>query len=188
MAIYNVMYFKNQQQLFVYVNVAAALTNHCQAHRNNILAFAISTILTLVQMRYPQQDLFQTNPTLTMITMSSVLAYCFAFTLIELLLLFTSRDTATISTSTYHLTICWCRMAMMVFGSISVASLLWLLLFHHPSSWGPVMYLILCLVFPVVRHLARKAVLPMGNLHLELGRGLRTSRLLPLTTTDLSLR
>ncbi|KAM1027783.1 hypothetical protein FF1_040477 [Malus domestica] len=189
MPIYNVMYFSNnQQQLLVYVNVAAPLTNHRHAHRNNILAFAISTILTLVQLRYPQQDLFQTNPTLTMITMSSVIAYCFAFTLIELLLLFTSRDTPTSSTSTYDVTICWCRTAMMVSGSISVASLLWLLLFHHPHSWGPVTYIILYLAFPVVLHLARKVVLPMGNLLFERGQGPRTSRLLPVTTMNLSLR
>lgn len=179
------MYFSNnQQQLVVYVNVAAPLTNPRHAHRNNTLSFAISTILTLVQMSYPQQDLFQTNPTLTMITMSSVLAYCFAFTLLELLLLFTSRDTATSSTSTYDLAICWCRTAMMGFGSVSVASLLWLLLFHHPRSWGPVMYLILCLAFPVVLHLARKAALPMDNLLFGRGRGPRTSRLLPLNTMD----
>ncbi|KAM1027791.1 hypothetical protein FF1_040480 [Malus domestica] len=181
------MYFSNNH-LFVDVNVAALQANRRHAHRNNILAFVIPTILTLVQMRYPQQDLLQTNPTLTIITISSVLAYCFAFALLELLLLFTSSDTATSNTSTNELIICWCRTAMMVFGSVSVASLLWLLLFHHPRSWGPVMYLILCLAVPVVVHLAPKAVLPMGNLLFERGRGLRASRLLPLTTMDLSLR
>ncbi|KAB2595379.1 hypothetical protein D8674_030829 [Pyrus ussuriensis x Pyrus communis] len=132
MTIYNVMYFSNnQQQLFVHVNVAAPQINRRNGRRNNILAFAILTILTLLQMRYPQQDLFQTYPTLTMITMSSVLAYCIAFTLLELLLL---------------------------------------VLVHIILQFW------FCIFF-------RKAVLSMGNLLFELGRGLRTSRLLPLNTT-----
>ncbi|KAB2595378.1 hypothetical protein D8674_030828 [Pyrus ussuriensis x Pyrus communis] len=184
MPIVNVWYFSNNH-LFVNVNVAAPQANRRHAHRNNIIAFLIPTILTLVQMRYPQQNLFQTNPTLTMISMWSVLAYCFAYSLLELLLLFTSRDTATYSTSTYDIATCLWRTAMMVFGSVSVASLLWLLLFHSPRSWEPVMYMILCLAFPVVVHLARKAVLPMRNLLSEQGRG-RSTSLLPLTTMDLS--
>ncbi|KAL6290023.1 hypothetical protein ACE6H2_007533 [Prunus campanulata] len=131
----NVTYFiNNQPQQFINYSVVlqimpAAASNWTRSYSNNsnnhheIFAFVIPTLLTLVQMRYPAVDLFQTHPTAITILLSSLLAYCFAFSLGN------------------HSLEYWCRMAMLVFGSLSVASLLWLLFLPHSSS-----YLILCVL------------------------------------------
>ncbi|KAL6290029.1 hypothetical protein ACE6H2_007539 [Prunus campanulata] len=91
-------------------------------HAHDIFAFVIPTLLALVQMRYPPEDLFQTHPTSITVFISSFLAYCFAFSF---------------GGHAYK----WCHMAMHVFGSLSAAILLWLLFFPHYYS-----YLILCVL------------------------------------------
>ncbi|KAI5345267.1 hypothetical protein L3X38_013144 [Prunus dulcis] len=124
----NVTYFINNQPHYlmnysVVQQIMPAATNY-NRHAHDIFAFVIPTLLTLVQMRYPAQLLFQTHPTAITVFISSLLAYCF----------FAFR----FGGHAYK----WCRMAMLVFGSLSVATLLWLLFFTHHYS-----YLILCVLF-----------------------------------------
>ncbi|CAL8121933.1 unnamed protein product [Prunus armeniaca] len=71
----NVTYFiNNQPQQYMNYSVVlqivpAAASNWTRSYSNNsnhhheIFAFVIPTLLTLVQMRYPAVDLFQTHPT-----------------------------------------------------------------------------------------------------------------------------
>ncbi|KAL6290019.1 hypothetical protein ACE6H2_007529 [Prunus campanulata] len=162
-------YYISNQQLFI--NFAAqqptllqASTTSSRHHgkENNILAFTIPTILTLVQLRYAQEDLFQTHPIIMTVVLSSVLAYCLAFSLLGLLLLV--MKLAIISTDefdSYEYIYKWCQIIMTLFGSLSVASLLWLLLFSHSSSCPPLFYLtsgflFLLLLLLLLRGLASK--------------------------------
>ncbi|KAI5345239.1 PREDICTED: PRUPE_2G142700 [Prunus dulcis] len=148
-------YFITNQQLFI--NFAAqqqtllqASTTSSRHHgkKNNILAFTIPTILTLVQLRYTEEDLFKTHPIIMMVVLSSVLSYCLAFSLLGLLRLFLKL--AIISSDefdSYEYIYKWCQIIMMLFGSLSVASLFWLLLFSRSSSCPPLFYLTLCFLF-----------------------------------------
>lgn len=148
-------YFITNQQLFI--NFAAqqptllqASTTSSRHHgkKNNILAFTIPTILTLVQLRYTEEDLFKKHPIIMMVVLSSALAYCLAFSLLGLLRLFLKL--AIISSNefdSYEYIYKWCQIIMMLFGSLSVASVLWLLFFSHSSSCSPLFYLTLCFLF-----------------------------------------
>ncbi|KAI5345271.1 hypothetical protein L3X38_013148 [Prunus dulcis] len=85
----NVTYFiNNQPQYFmnysVVLQIMPAASNSTTAYsvgyyHHEIFAFMIPTLLTLVQMRFPALDLFQTHPTAVTVLLSSLLAYCFAF-------------------------------------------------------------------------------------------------------------
>ncbi|KAI5345235.1 hypothetical protein L3X38_013112 [Prunus dulcis] len=158
-------------QHFFFVNFAArpttlfeaSTTSKCHHGKNNtILAFTILTILTLVQMR-----------------------------LLGLLLLLMKLSVISDEHDQSHAYIYKrCFVTMMLFGSISVASLLWLLLFPHSSSCRLVIYLILCLL--VLLGLAYELVPAVAKFLSPAGRGQnhvrRASPLLPLSTVDLSLR
>ncbi|CAB4300088.1 unnamed protein product [Prunus armeniaca] len=187
-------------QHFFFVNFAAQPTTLFEASttskrhhgkNNTILAFTIPTILTLVQMRYAQEDLFRTHRIIMMVVCSSVLAYCLAFSLLGLLLLLMKLSVISDEHDQSHAYIYkWCHVTVMLFGSISVASLLWLLLFPHSSSSRLEIYLILSLL--VLLGLASKLVPAVAKFLSPVGRGQnhvrRASPLLPLNTVDLSLR
>ncbi|CAL9007033.1 unnamed protein product [Prunus brigantina] len=97
---------------------------------HRIFSFTIPIAMTLVQLRFPDQDLFHTNPILMLLMLSSVFTYSLAFSLELLLLGFTAR-------ATLH-----ARNWSIASGSLSLASLLGLLL-SPPSSW-PWLPLLLC--------------------------------------------
>ncbi|KAL6290026.1 hypothetical protein ACE6H2_007536 [Prunus campanulata] len=191
-----VICYINHQQLFI-INFAAQQqqTSNHRHGKKNILAFTISTILTLVQMRYAQDDLFETHRFLMAVVLSSVLAYCLAFSLLGRLLLVmrpgVNAGTASDEHDCHACIYKWCHIIMLLFGSLSVASLLWLLLFPHSSSWRPVLYLVLIFLFSlVVLVLASKLVPAVGKFFSPVcrgqNRGRRTSPLLPLSTVGLS--
>ncbi|KAL6290085.1 hypothetical protein ACE6H2_007595 [Prunus campanulata] len=191
-------HFINNQHFF-FINFAArpptlpeASTTSKRHHgkNNNILAFTIPTILTLVQMRYAQEDLFKTHRIIMMVVLSSVLGYCLAFSLLGLLLLLMKFSVISDEHDQSHAYIYkWCHVTMMLFGSVSVASLLWLLLFPHSSSCRLVIYLISCLLLllVVLLSLASKLVPAVAKFLSPAGRGQnhvrRASPLLPLSTT-----
>ncbi|CAL9006818.1 unnamed protein product [Prunus brigantina] len=196
-------HFINNQHFF-FINFAArpptlleASTTSKRHHgkNNTILAFTIPTILALVQMRYAQEDLFKTHRIIMMVVLSSVLGYCLAFSLLGVLPLLMKLSVISDEHDQSHAYIYkWCHVTMMLFGSISVASLLWLLLFPHSSSCHLVIYLILCLLLlPVVLlGLAYKLVPAVAEFLSPACRGQnrirRASPLLPLSTMDLSQR
>ncbi|PQQ17276.1 hypothetical protein Pyn_39341 [Prunus yedoensis var. nudiflora] len=135
----NVTYFiNNQPQYFVKYSVAVqimpAASNSTTSYsigynHHDIFAFMIPTLLTLVQMRSPAvEHLFQTHPTAITVFLSSLLAYCFAFSF---------------GVHAYK----WSRKAMLVFGSLSVASLLWILLVPYSSSYLTFCFLLLLVVW-----------------------------------------
>ncbi|KAL6290028.1 hypothetical protein ACE6H2_007538 [Prunus campanulata] len=114
------------------MNKSLARNSNHRAH--DILAFIIPILLTFVQIRYlaDRQDLFQTHPLTMMVMLSSLLAHCFAFSLLIRL-----------SGSGTRMYNC-CRMAMMVLGFLSVVSLLCLLFIPNCSN------LILCILLLLV--------------------------------------
>ncbi|CAL8121907.1 unnamed protein product [Prunus armeniaca] len=84
----NVTYIiNNQPQYFMNYSVVLQIMpdasnsttsySSCYNHQD-IFAFTIPTLLTLVQMRYPAVDLFRTHPTALTILLSGLVAYCFA--------------------------------------------------------------------------------------------------------------
>ncbi|CAL2241276.1 unnamed protein product [Prunus armeniaca] len=146
----NVTYFINNQPRYL-MNYSVVLQRMPAAwnynrHAHDMFAFVIPTLLTLVQMRFPAEVLFRTHPTAVTVFISSLLAYCFAFSF---------------GGHAYK----WCRMAMLVFGSLSTATLLWLLFFTHYYS-----YLILCVLFLPV------AGLGLDRLVLKLWQELRRAQ------------
>ncbi|KAL6290022.1 hypothetical protein ACE6H2_007532 [Prunus campanulata] len=178
----NVTYFIiNQPQYFmnysVVLQIMPAASNSTTSYsigynHHEIFAFMIPTLLTLVQMRFPAVDLFQTHPTAIRVLLSSLLAYCFAFSF---------------GGHAYK----WYRMAMLVFGSLSVATLLWLLFFPHYYSY----YLMLCVLsLPVAGLGLDRLVLKLWQrIRQELGRAQnRISRracpLLPMTSMNVPHR
>ncbi|CAL9007032.1 unnamed protein product [Prunus brigantina] len=126
--------FVNQQLL---INYFPAQQNNLMIH-HCIFSFTIPTAMTragpscppqgpalamtLVQVRFPDQLLFQTNPILMLLMLCSVIAYSLAFSL-ELL-----------RRGTPHADIVRPRNWSIASGSLSLASLLSLLL-SPPSSW-----------------------------------------------------
>ncbi|CAL8121935.1 unnamed protein product [Prunus armeniaca] len=177
----SVTYFiNNQPQYFmnysVVLQIMPAASNSTMSYsigynHHDIFAFIIPTLLTLVQMRFPALDLFQTHPTAITVLLSSLLAYCFAFSF---------------GVHAYE----WSRMAMLVFGSLSVASLLWLLFFPHYYS-----YLILCVLLLPVAVLGFDRV--VRKLWLSIHQELRAAQnlisrracpLLPMTSMNVSQR
>ncbi|KAL6290187.1 hypothetical protein ACE6H2_007697 [Prunus campanulata] len=125
--------FVNHQQLQLLINYFPAqqtnpipmnMIHHC------VFGFTIPTAMTLVQVRFPDQHLFHTNPILMLLMLSSVITYSFAFSLELLLLGVTVRATPP------------ARNWSIASGSLSLASLLGLLL-SPPSSW-PWLPLLLC--------------------------------------------
>ncbi|CAB4269704.1 unnamed protein product [Prunus armeniaca] len=194
-----VICYINHQQLFINFAVQQQQTSNRRHHhgKKNILAFTISTILTLVQMRYAQEDLFETHHFVMVVVLSSVLAYCLPFSLLGRLLLVmrpsVNAGTASDEHDCHAYMYKWCHIIMLLFGSLSVASLLWLLLFPHFPSWRPVLYLVLIFLFSlVVLVLASKLVPAVGKFFSPVCRGQnrcrRTSPFLPLSTVDLSQR
>ncbi|CAL8122505.1 unnamed protein product [Prunus armeniaca] len=121
---------------FQFVNHQPLLINYFPAQQTNpmihhrIFGFTIPTAMALVQVRFPDQLLFQTNPILMLLMLCSVIAYSLAF-ILELLL----RDTP-------HAEAVRPRTWSIASGSLSLASLLSLLL-PPPSSW-PWLPLFLC--------------------------------------------
>ncbi|CAL2241578.1 unnamed protein product [Prunus armeniaca] len=121
---------------FQFVNHQRLLNNYFPAQQTNpmihhcIFGFTIPTAMTLVQLRFPDQHLFQTNPILMLLILSSVITYSLAFSL-ELLL----SDTPLAG-------VLRPRNWSIASGSLSLASLLSLLL-SPPSSW-PWLPLLLC--------------------------------------------
>ena len=191
-----VICYINHQQLFI--NFAAQqqqTSNRCHG-KKSILPFTISMILTLVQMRYGQEDLFETHHFVMVVVLSSVLTYSLASLLGRLLLLMrpsVSAGTASDEHDCHAYMYKWCHITMLLFGSPSVASLLWLLLFPHSSYWRPVLYLVLMILFSlVVLVLASKLVPAVGKFFSLECRGHNrcrsTSPFLPLSTVDLSQR
>ncbi|KAL6290030.1 hypothetical protein ACE6H2_007540 [Prunus campanulata] len=191
-----VVCYINHQQLFINFAAQEQQTSNRRHGKKTVFAFTISTILTLVQMRYAQEDLFETHRFLMVVVLSSILAYCLAFSLLGRLLLvmrpIVSASTASDEHDCHAYMYKWCYIIKLLFGSLSVASLLWLLLFPH-SSWRPVLYLVLIFLFSlVVLGLASKLVLAVGKFFSPVCRGQnhvrRTSPLLPLSSADLSQR
>ncbi|CAL9007038.1 unnamed protein product [Prunus brigantina] len=109
---------------------AAADSASTSMIHHGIFSFTIPTAMTLVQVRFPDHLLFQTNPILMLLMLCSVIAYSLAFSL-ELLL-----------RGTPHADVVRPRNWSIASGSLSVASLLSLLL-SPPSSW-PWLPLLLC--------------------------------------------
>ncbi|PQM42858.1 hypothetical protein Pyn_08073 [Prunus yedoensis var. nudiflora] len=177
----NVTYIINNQLQFfmnysVVLQIMPAASNSttsyssCYNH-HHIFAFTIPTLLTLVQMRYPAVDLFQTHPTALTILLSGLVAYCFAFSF---------GDHANK----------WSRKTMLVFGSLSVASLLWILFFPHSSSYLTLSFLLLLVAVLGFDRLIRKL---WQSIHQELRVAQnRISRracpLLPMTSMNVSHR
>lgn len=144
----------------------------------NIVAFVVSILLTLVQIRYPSEDLFRTHYKTMVVVMASLLAYCFVFGVISYI------DHAYGPYGhRYGLKHNWCCMAMMGFGLVPIVSLLSLL--FPDSAWRPVLYLLWVVQLLLVIGLLRKLVLLVMKflppLHVR-----RTPPLLPLTLMDLS--
>ncbi|ONI21627.1 hypothetical protein PRUPE_2G076600 [Prunus persica] len=106
----------NFNVIYLFNNLNLQLRNTLYDH--DILAFIIPTLLTLVQIRYPaDQDLFQTHPMSMSVVLSSLLAYCLAFSLWVLSIRHYARGQ---NLAYAHF---WCPMAMRLFGSASVTSL-----------------------------------------------------------------
>ncbi|PQQ15371.1 hypothetical protein Pyn_39381 [Prunus yedoensis var. nudiflora] len=100
------------------------MIHHC------IFGFTVPTAMTLVQVRFPDQHLFHSNPILMLLMLSSVITYSLAFSL-ELRL-----------RGTPQADVLRPRNWSIASGSLSLASLLSLLL-SPPSSW-PWLPLLLC--------------------------------------------
>ncbi|KAK9910802.1 hypothetical protein M0R45_034746 [Rubus argutus] len=99
-----------------FINFApAAASTYDRYH--DIVAFTIPVLLTFVQIRFPSEDLFQTHPITIIVVLCSLLAYSLAFAFSVLVRYFHRYDYSRK----------WCCMAMVLFGSVSVASLVWLL-------------------------------------------------------------
>ncbi|KAI5345274.1 hypothetical protein L3X38_013151 [Prunus dulcis] len=190
-----VICYINHQQLFINFAAQQQQTSNRRHGNKSILPFTISMILTLVQMRYGQEDLFETHHFLMVVVLSSVLTYCLASLLGRLLLVMrpsVSAGTASDEHDCHAYTYKWCHIIMLLFGSLSVASLVWLLIFPYYSFWPPVLYLVLIFLFSLVVGLALKLV-PVVCKFLSLvcrgQNGVRRTRpLLPLSTVDLSQR
>ncbi|CAL9006823.1 unnamed protein product, partial [Prunus brigantina] len=113
---------------------ASTTSKRHHGNNNTILAFTIPTILTLVQMRYAQEDLYRTHRTIMMVVLSSVLAYCLAFSLLGLLLLLMKLSVISDEHDQSHAYIYkWCHVTMMLFGSIS-SRLLHFYAFYFPMT------------------------------------------------------
>lgn len=144
----------------------------------DIVAFVVSILQTLVQIKYPSEDLFRTHYRTMVVVMSSLLAYCFVFGAIS----YIDHSYGPYG-HRYGLKHNWCCMALMAFGLVPVVSLLSLL--FPDSAWRPVLYLLwvgqLLLVLGLLRKLVLLVMKFLPTLHVR-----RTSPLLPLTLMDLS--
>lgn len=144
---------------------------------HGIFAFTIPTAMTLVQMRFPEEHLFDTHPLLMLLTMCSVIAYSLAFSL-ELLLPGVN--------GTHQDDVCprnWSTAS----GSLSLASLLGLL-FSPPSSW-PWLPVLLCFLLLMLLAFTPKLVILSCFGREGLNSVWRTSSpLLPVSTMDFSSR
>lgn len=106
-------YFINNVQ---FINFAPAAASTYDGY-HDIVAFTIPILFTFVQVRFPSEDLFQTHPITITVVLSSLLSYSLAFAFSVLVSYFHRYDYSRK----------WCCMAMVLFGSVSVASLIWLL-------------------------------------------------------------
>ncbi|PQQ15376.1 hypothetical protein Pyn_39386 [Prunus yedoensis var. nudiflora] len=132
-----------------------------------IFSFTIPTAMTLVQVRFPDQLLFQTNPILMLLILCSVIAYSLAFSL-ELLL-----------RGSPHADVVRPGNWSIASGSLSLASLLGLLL-SPPSTW-PWLPLLLCFLMLTLLVFAPKLVALVPQLlSLFHRRHRRPTTLLPL--------
>ncbi|VVA40253.1 PREDICTED: PRUPE_2G142700 [Prunus dulcis] len=110
-----------RQQSAGFVNVVAVQVMSAAPRTSDhhvIFAVIIPLLLTLVLIRYPAEDLFQTHLITTILVMSSSRAYCLAFGL-WVLIIRHNLPRPQIHAYAYF----WCRMAMKVFGSVSLTSL-----------------------------------------------------------------
>lgn len=167
-------YFLNNVQ---FINFApAAASTYDRYH--DIVAFTIPVLLTFVQIRFRSEDLFQTHPITIIVVLSSLLAYSLAFAFCVLVRYFHRYDYARK----------WCCMALVLFGSVSVASLVSLLV-----STDDLVHLLLVGQVLLVLGVVLKLLLLGGQflpqlLGMEQNGMRRTSTypLLPLTSMDLS--
>ncbi|KAL6290020.1 hypothetical protein ACE6H2_007530 [Prunus campanulata] len=140
----------NFNVIYLFNNLNLRLRNTLYDH--DILAFIIPTLLTLVQIRYPaDQDLFQTHSMAMSVVLSSLLAYCLSFCLWVLSIRHYARG------QNHAYAHFWCPMAMGLFGSVSVTSLLYILYPHDPS-WQPLIYILWVAQLLLLLALLRKLV------------------------------
>ncbi|KAL6290027.1 hypothetical protein ACE6H2_007537 [Prunus campanulata] len=166
----------NHQQLLIHFPAQetrpAAAASSTFMIRHGIFAFTIPTAMSLVQMRYPNQNLFRTHPLLMMLMMCSVIAYSLAF-ILELLLLTVSGAPHDDERP---------RNWSLASGLVSLTFLLGLL-FSPPSSW-PWLPVLLCFLLVTLLAFAPK----LGELLSRFGRGRNRLRRtssppLPLSTS-----
>lgn len=153
-----------------FMNRSSSSSMHSDLH--DIVSFVVSIVLTLIQIRYPSDNLFDKHHRTMVVVMSSLLIYCLAFGVL-------SRSDTTFGDSTTEYN--WCCIAMVVFGSVSVAALL-SLLFPHSK---PLLYLLWVGQLLLVLGLLRKLALQLVTKTLSPLR-MRRSRLLPVTSSDVS--
>ncbi|CAB4300291.1 unnamed protein product [Prunus armeniaca] len=135
-----ITYFPAQQTMPLANSASTFMIYHC------IFGFTIPTAMTLVQVRFPDQNLFHANPILMLLMLCSVVTYSLAFSL-ELLLLSLRVNVR----ATPHV-----RNWSIASGSVSLASVLGLLL-SPPSSW-PWLPLLLCFLLLTLLAFALKLV------------------------------
>lgn len=159
----NNIQFMNFGQILIQPATASNDSNR-HDHDHDVIGFIVSVLLTLVQIKYPAENLFKTRPITIIFVLSSLLGYCLAFSFWEFR---------------------WCRMAKLAFGSVSVASLIWLLL----DCWQDVLYLLLAgqlfILLLKLPQLLRKFIPPLLR-PVRPNRDRRTYPLLPLTTVNLA--
>lgn len=148
-------------------------------HDHDVVAFIIPVLLTLVQIRYRAENLFKTLPITIIFVLSSLLGYCLAFSFWVLI-----GRTHGSHSHRFATEFRWCRMAKLAFGSVSVASLIWLLL----DCWQAVLSVLLAgqllILLLTLLQLLRK-FLPLLR-PVRPNRVRRTYPLLPLTTVNLA--
>ncbi|CAL9007380.1 unnamed protein product [Prunus brigantina] len=110
----------NNLRLF---NFTQILTLTALTSVHDILAFVIPILLTFVQMKYPNENLFKTRPVAMNIVLYTLLAYSFAFGVRHR---FLNPD------NPYP----WFHMAMLLFGFASLASILSLVFPNYYYSWA----------------------------------------------------
>ncbi|CAB4300090.1 unnamed protein product [Prunus armeniaca] len=160
---FNVIYLFNNLQL------RNTLYDH------DILAFIIPTLLSLVQIICPaDQDLFRTHPMAMSVVRSSLLAYCLAFSLWVLSIRHYARGQ---NLAYAHF---WCPMAMRLFGSVSVTSLLYIL-FPHDPSWQPLIYILIAAYFAGIDFASARTLLAASALHFVGGSVAAAAEIAPKT-------
>ncbi|KAK9910809.1 hypothetical protein M0R45_034752 [Rubus argutus] len=175
----NNIQFMNFGQILILPATASNYSNR-HDHDHDVVGFIIPLLLTLVQIKYPAENLFKTRPITIIFVLSSLLGYFLAFSFWEL-----KGHTHSSQSHRFATEFRWCRMAKLAFGSVSAASLIWLLL----DCWQAVLYLVLAgqlfILLLKLPQLLRKFIPPLLR-PVRQNRGRRTYPLLPLTTVNLA--